>query len=288
MPELIPPLPLENSSQDVSQIELAEQALVQSRQSNVAEHPEIASEMIALGDLYRGEGKIEKTLPLYEEALKIIDQYAYDTPGYYRIAHEIGALYDELDQPGKALHFYEEAIRLSTDVRGVDSCEVATIYNNLALAYKRLGDPAQAEAYYHKALEIYEKMRGADHPEVAAMLNNLGALYIAQQDFDMAEVMHLRALNLRQKAYGSNHPDVAQSFSNLAVVYHSQQNWKKAGSYYRDALDILGKQAKTDWPEYSIILRNYADFLRQTGKTKKAEDLESELNARLDQVAANI
>lgn len=152
------------------------------------------------------------------------------------------------------------------------------------MSYKVLGKLELAENHYHKALEIYERVRGLDHPEVAAMLNNLGALYIAQKDLEMAEVMHLRALGLRQKAYGGNHPDVAQSLSNLAVVYHSRQNWKKAGGYYRDALDLLGKQAKTDWEEYSIVLRNYADYLRQTGKEKKAAELEEELEQRLLQL----
>ena len=75
--------------------------------------------------------------------------------------------------------------------------------------------------------------------------------------------------------------------SNLAVVYHSRQNWKKAGSYSRDALDVLAKQARTAWDEYSIVLRNYADFLRQTGKSKKADELETELDQRLAQIASS-
>ena len=263
----------------------AEAALQEARLLPTPENPQIASQMIQLGDLYREAGEIEKTIALYEEALKIIEDYASDTVGYYRIAHEIGMLYDTRGETVKACKFYEEALRLSSGGHNVDPCEVATIHNNVAMSYKSLGKIELAESHYHKALEIYERVHGLDHPEVAAMLNNLGALYIAQKDYDMAEVMHLRALGLRQKAYGGNHPDVAQSFSNLAVVYHSRQNWKKAGAYYRDALDVLAKQARTDWDEYSIVLRNYADYLRQTGKPKKADELETELDQRLAQLA---
>ncbi|MEO7932213.1 MAG: tetratricopeptide repeat protein [Chthoniobacterales bacterium] len=265
----------------------AEAALAEARLLPAPENPQIASQMIQLGDLYREAGDLEKTVSLFEEALWIINEYASDTVGSYRIAHEIGAIHDALGERVKACRFYEEALRLSGGGRGVDACEVATIHNNLAMTYKLMGKLDLAETHYHKALEIYERVRGADHPEVATMLNNLGALYIAQQDFDMAEVMHLRALGLRQKAYGGNHPDVAQSFSNLAVVYHSRQNWKKAGAYYRDALDVLAKQARTDWSEYSIVLRNYADFLRQTGKGRKADELETELDQRLAQIASS-
>ena len=264
----------------------AEMALTEARQLPLAENPQIASQMIVLADLYRETGEIDKTISLYKEALRIIETFASDTAGYYRIAHEIGSIYDSQGELVKACKYYEEALRLSAEGRGVDACEVATIHNNLAMSYKGLGKTDLAESHYHKALEIYERVRGIDHPEVAAMLNNLGALYIAQKDFEMAEVMHMRALGLRQKAFGGNHPDVAQSFSNLAVVYHSMQNWKKAGNYYRDALDILGKQAPTDWDEYSIVLLNYADFLRQTGKSKKADELTDELNSRLKQLAA--
>ncbi len=260
-------------------------ALAEARLLPPSENPQIASQMIQLGDLYRDAGQLEKTAALFEEALWIINEYASETPGAYRIAHEIGSIHDVLGQSEKACKFYEEALRLSAGGHGVDACEVATIHNNLAMTYKLMGKLALAETHYHKALEIYERVRGVDHPEVATMLNNLGALYIAQQDFDMAEVMHLRALSLRQKAYGGNHPDVAQSFSNLAVVYHSRQNWKKAGSYYRDALDVLGKQARTDWSEYAIVLRNYTDFLRQTGKGRKADELEAQLDQRLAQLA---
>ncbi|HEX8372335.1 MAG TPA: tetratricopeptide repeat protein [Chthoniobacterales bacterium] len=281
----IPPASVNQPVKD--SITEAEAALAESRKIPLPENPQIASQMIELGDLYRNAGQIEKTIALFEEALNVIEQYASDTASYYRIAHEIGAIHDTRGDSIKACRFYEEALRIAETGRGVDACEVATIHNNLAMTYKGRGKIDLAESHYHRALEIYERVRGTDHPEVAAMLNNLGALYIAQKDFEMAEVMHLRALGLRQKAYGGNHPDVAQSFSNLAVVYHSRQNWKKAGNYYRDALDVLGKQARTDWDEYSIVLRNYADFLRQTGKPKKADELEGELNQRLEQIAAN-
>ncbi len=278
-PSLAAGTPLAHSIQE------AETALALARDLPIPENPQIASQMIVLGDLYREAGQIDKTLALYQESLRVIEDFASDTVGYYRIAHEIGAIYDSLGQPVAACKFYEEALRLSSEGNGVDACEVATIHNNLAMSYKAMEKMELAETHYHKALEIYERVRGVDHPEVAAMLNNLGALYIAQKDFEMAEVMNMRALGLRQKAYGENHPDVAQSYSNLAVVYHSLQNWKKAGGYYRDALEVLGKQARTDWDEYAIVLRNYADFLRQTGKSRKAEELEQELDQRLHQVA---
>lgn len=262
-------------------VQIAEESLAHARLALAENDPELANPLIRTADVCRQYGLAERAIPLYVEALELIEQYAFETQGYYRIAHEIGALYDELGDLDSASYYYDAAIRIADQSTGVDTIEVATILNNLALVYKKSGNPDLAEANYHRALEMYERIRGGDHPDVAAMLNNLGALYIAQSDFDMAEVMHTRALGLRQKAYGAYHPDVAQSLSNLAVVQHSRNNWKKAGSFYKDALDVLTKCGNTDPDEYAIVVENYAAFLRQTGKSKKAEEIEATLRARL-------
>ncbi|HEY5893876.1 MAG TPA: tetratricopeptide repeat protein [Chthoniobacterales bacterium] len=260
---------------------IVEGDLARARLELAENDPELANPLIRAADICRQHGLSARAIPLYIEALELIDVHAFDTPGYYRIAHDIAALYDELGDLDNATYYYDAALRIADQSHGVDTIEIATILNNLALVYKKSGNPALAEAHFHRALEMYERIRGSDHPDVAAMLNNLGALYIAQGDLDMAEVMHTRALGLRQKAYGPYHPDVAESLSNLAVIHHSRQNWKKAGSFYKDALDVLTKCGQTDLDEYAIVVENYAALLRQTGKSKKAEDLEADLRAKL-------
>lgn len=264
-------------------VQIAERSLALARRERADNDPELANPLIQTADICRQHGLVERAIPLYVEALELIEQYADETHGYYRIAHEIGALYDELGDVEYAGYYYQVAIQIADHSHGVDAIEVATILNNLALLYKKTGNAELAETHYHRALEIYERVRGGDHPDVAAMLNNLGALYTAQGDFDMAEVMHTRALGLRQKAYGSYHPDVAQSLSNLAVVQHSRKNWKKAGGFYKEAIDVLTKCGNTNLDEYAIVVENYAAFLRQIGKSKKAEEIEAALRARLGQ-----
>jgi len=59
----------------------------------------------------------------------------------------------------------------------------------------------------------------------------------------------------------------------------------EAGAAYRESIDIAATRLGPGHPQYGILLRNYARFLRQTGHKTEAKALEAESRQAMQQSA---
>ncbi len=71
-------------------------------------------------------------------------------------------------------------------------------------------------------------------------------------------------------------PNVASSLNNLARLYHSQGNYEEAEPLYERALVIKEKVLGLEHPGLVGLLENYADLLRNLGRTAEADRLEAQ------------
>jgi CHAT domain-containing protein/Flp pilus assembly protein TadD len=255
-------------------IPLAEQALAIYEKNLGPDHPQVATSLDSLAELYWAKGDYAKAEPLYQRALAIKEKaLGPEHPNVANSLNTLALLYYRKRDYAKAEPLYQRALAIYEKALGPEHPNVANSLNNLAGLYDKKGDYAKAEPLYQRALAIREKVLGPDHPDVASSLNNLAALYKTKGDYAKAEPLYRRALAIKEKALGPEHPNVANCLGNLAVLYDAKGDYAKAEPLFLRALAILEKALGSEHPGVALTLNNLAALYDQKGDYAKAEPL---------------
>ena len=95
----------------------------------------------------------------YKPSLKVLEALESVEPGNCDVMYALGAVHSALDEPRKAIEYYERAAE--------DAGDLATIYGNIGDEYAHMGMHDKAVEYYKKSIR---QDRGEDRS-----LDNLGA-----------------------------------------------------------------------------------------------------------------
>jgi CHAT domain-containing protein/Tfp pilus assembly protein PilF len=151
------------------------------------DHPDVATGLNNLADLYRSEGRLAEAEPLFKRALEIIEKaLGSDHPSLSMGLNNLGELYRSEGRYAEAELLYKRALTIAQKAFGPNNPEVAKSLQNLALIYIQRGGYAEAEPINKHALEIYTETLGPGHPFVALSLANLAELHRRQGKPDLA------------------------------------------------------------------------------------------------------
>lgn len=255
--------------------------------SDSANLPHLVSTLLMLADLRRMVSDFDGAESVYLEGLSLAAEMtqndSVDAPNLEiaRLQSGLASLYDFTSREERAIPLYEEAIQRFEANNPPELEEAAYLCNNVGMIYKQMDEYQAAEAFYKKALSIFEMNRGSSHHSVGTVLNNLGGLYTSMGFHDKAREAHERAMKIREQAYPRNHPDLGQSLCNMAAVYHQLNDFNNAKKHYEAALRLFEKNLDDTDEDYTILMNNYAQLLRDHGHEKKAEALEKRVQGRL-------
>ena len=255
-------------------IPLAEKVVFLTKRAKGEEHPDTATSLNDLAELYEAVGDYTKAEPLYQKALairqKVLGPHSLLTGASL---NNLAGLYKDTGDYPKAEPLYRKALAICRKVLGSWHPDTATCLNNLAELYRDMGDYTKAVPLCRKALAIRRKVLGPEHPDTAQSLNNLALLYQAVGDYAKAEPLYQKALAIRQKVLGPEHPDTAASLDNLAGLYKDAGDYAKAEPLYQKALAIRQKVLGPDHPDTATSLNNLAGFYLAVSDYAKAEPL---------------
>jgi tetratricopeptide (TPR) repeat protein len=229
--------------------------------------PESAAPYIALGDVLKEKGWIEKAIDQYQAGLRLRPNWvpiyvslggAYVAKGlvdkgieYYQGAlrlkpdsaeahNDLGLAYWKKDLVDYAIAHYETALRLKPQFQG--------IHNNLGLAYASKG-------WIDKAIKEYEEALKSD-PNSAGVHNNLGNAYESKGWTDQAIKQYEEALRLQ--------PDYVDAHNNLGIAYGEKGLVDRAIEHFEIAAGLSPKD-----PEIHV---NLANAYKLKGLADKAEE----------------
>ncbi len=152
---------------------VAKKALEVAEKNVGPNHPDVATSLNNLAELYRNQGLYAQAEPLYRRALAIREKaLGLDHPSLATSLNNLATLYDDLA------------------VLACDRSPRAALYDDQGLY-------AQAEPLYRRALVIREKALGPDHPDVATSLENLAGLYRATERDEEAKTLEKRAARIQ-------------------------------------------------------------------------------------------
>jgi ribosomal protein S12 methylthiotransferase accessory factor len=138
-------------------------------------------------------------------------------PGKYYIQFFLGTCHLALEEPGKALSFFEKALALDPKEQDIPS-----IYSYMGLCLKDLGHYREAIAAVHKA-EALDRER-------TDVYNLMGYCYYKLKEHEKAIDCFKRVLELN--------PASAIDYANIGSNYRDMGDREKAVRYYRLALEL--------------------------------------------------
>ena len=177
-----------------------------------------------LGNAYRGLGRIEDGIKMYEQSL------VNDAPNVYLPLYNLGVAYSDLDDVETAESYFRQSLELQpsyvpamgnlavllADRSEFDEAETlilkalrlrphwTQVHNNAALLYEKSGDLEQAEEYFNRGIEL--------HPDDVSLLSNYGLFLHTNDRLVEAEPILRRALDADPQRQ-----DVAQSLATVLV-----------------------------------------------------------------------
>ena len=138
-------------------------------------HPEYAGTCNMLALIAHVEEKFDESLNLYMESLRIKERiFGKESIPYALVCGNIGCLYFDMGEMGKAGHYQGIATRTYEKLLGADHPDTALQYDNLGYIYGEFGDFEKSAEYYRKALNVYEKVYGSEHSDTKRVKEALG------------------------------------------------------------------------------------------------------------------
>ncbi|WP_126579944.1 FxSxx-COOH system tetratricopeptide repeat protein [Tengunoibacter tsumagoiensis] len=214
------------------------------------DHPNVASPLHNLADLYKDQGKYAQAEPIALRALRIREQHLGTE--HLNVANLVNGLANIYAGQGKYVQaepLFLRALRIWEQNFGPEHPQVASALHNLATLSKDQGKYVQAEPLFLQALYIWEQNFGPEHPQVAYSLHNLADLYAKQGKYEQAESLFLQALSIWEQSLGLEHPRLVFPLNGLANLYTEQGRYEQAERLLLRALHIyeqsLGREHLT-------------------------------------------
>jgi tetratricopeptide (TPR) repeat protein len=239
-----------------------------------SDHPDVATSLNNLAELYRTQGRYSEAEPLLVQSLEIRErQLGADHPDVAQSLNNLAALYYSQGRYSKAEPLYVRSLEIRERQLGADHPDVAQSLNNLAALYHFQGRYSRAEPLYVRALKIRERQLGTDHPDVAQSLNNLAELYRMKGRYSEAEPLYVRSLEIRERQLGTDHPDIANSLNNLAQLYRSKSRYSEAEQLFVRAVHIFFQSLGQEHPNTKKVLSNFETFLSEVLQNGRQTEL---------------
>ena len=184
------------------------------------------------------EGKSEKALGYYQQAIKIIGSRS--APFLLgRIYSDMSGVFWRLRRSQEGIAYLEKSIKFFEQTEHKLNSVIA--YNNLGMNLMLLGDWGRAEAMMHRALDIAEE---ANHAHVAGILDSIGELKLLRGELNEAQELLERGAKVaiqRNKEWYR-----IQALRNLSRVFLAQGKLTEAEEKAKETIEICRKMSELE------------------------------------------
>jgi len=129
-------------------------------------------------------------------------------------------------------------LKISTQVFGSESREVADVRETIGFIYSNKGKYADAAKEYEITLKIRQNLYGEEHLDVATSYFRLGIVASKMGAFPRALSLGQKALKMRQKLLGEKHSDVAFSYNEVGAALLNLGEYQQGLANFQQSLQI--------------------------------------------------
>jgi serine/threonine protein kinase/tetratricopeptide (TPR) repeat protein len=200
--------------------------------------PDVASSLVAIGDLRIDQAQLEDAEKLIRQGVSVAEANLAPTdPGVLHALAELGRVLEERGSYDKAIPIMQDVVRRDTAAR-VEPVDLAANLSTLADINFYAGHYDVSDSLNRQVLGIYEQTYGARHPQVAEILVNLGASQQERGNYKDAERYDRDALAMTRSFYGDSNPATALDLTMLGRALEFQNRFDEADTVLRQALTI--------------------------------------------------
>src|SRR5271166_1527480 len=237
-------------------------------------HPDYATSLNNLAELYCAMGRHAEAEPLFKQAMEVLGTaLGEEHPSYAASLNNMAELSRAMGRHAEAEPLFKQAMEICRTALGERHADYAGSLNNLAGLYHAMGRHAEAEPLCKQAMEICRTALGERHPDYATSLNSLAVLYSAMGRHAEAEPLFKQAMTICRTALGERHPNYATSLNDLALLYNAMGRHAEAEPLCKQAMEICRTALGERHPAYAVSLSNLAELYRAMGRHAEAEPL---------------
>ncbi|MDC0710003.1 tetratricopeptide repeat protein [Stigmatella sp. ncwal1] len=252
----------------------AEQALALREAVLGDAHPDVASCLFLLGELYRQQADLARAEPLLQRALAIREAVLDSShPDVAQSLNGLALIYTDRGLYSQAEPLLQRALAIREAVLSSNHPDIAGTLNNLARLYHEQGLYSHAEPLYLRSLAIREAPPNRNPVHIALTLHNLAVLYQAQGMYGRAELSLQRALTLIEANPTPSPPMVAAVLNALALIYRDQGMYGRAEPLFQRALTLWEASLGKNHFHVALALNNLAVLYQAQGMYGRAEPL---------------
>ncbi|MHC5538549.1 tetratricopeptide repeat protein [Singulisphaera rosea] len=168
----------------------------------------------------------------------------------------------------------DEAVRIRKGLLGEGHPATAEARIALADVFGRDDRADQAEELYHKALASLEQAQGTEHPDYGRALASYGTFLEIQGRAAEAEPNLARGIAIVEKIRGKNSTHLITPLAYRALALKKLGRLNEAETSYRSSVALASKTIGLAHPTATAIIKQYAQFLRDTHREEAARALE--------------
>jgi tetratricopeptide (TPR) repeat protein len=177
--------------------------------------------------------------------------------------NNFGLILCEIDQYVESNYYYQQSVRIASEIFGVEHPDLAVTYGNLGQLNILLEEYDQAQKYLEKSMKINLVHFGENHHVIAVNLNNLAMLYLKKGDPESSLQFLYRAFKIDSLSFGIYHPRTSQDISNIGYTLHQYGKLEEAISYLSKSNSIdsvlFGEHSIQCGSNSFVLARCFAD-----------------------------
>jgi serine/threonine-protein kinase len=185
----------------------------------------------------------------------------------------IGSVYRAEGKPAEAKLHLERAVPIIERTHGVDSLDLARVYNQLGILHFTQGRYAEAAGWFDRVRWIRVARQGPDHPQVGNVLVNLGVMQTHTGRHAEATATFERALAILEPKIGPHHVTLVKLNNNIGLLLARQGRYEEALARHEQAYAIYRNVAGATEVDSAATLINTALAQRNLGRIAEAKEL---------------
>lgn len=259
---------------------LNRQALETDRRLYGDHHPDLADDLINLGQLQTQWGHYPEAEKYFRQALEINSVwFGQDNPQTADVATYVAQSLEFQGREAEAEAILKQSLAALETVYKKPNPRVALTLGELGSVARDLGNLDGAEADFKREADIYQLVYGDDHRDTCIALSNLASIYSLKKQFARAEALFRDVVQRYGRILPADHLNVGITRIGLGDALTAEKRYPDAESELLAGYRILTKQTspQVSWLKTARVdLALVYDALKQP---EKAATFRAELKA---------
>ena len=240
------------------------------------DNPEVATTLNRLGWCLREQGKFEKAIQYYSDALEM-RKHLFPVGDHLDVAetlNSLGVALVDFENPVDALKYAEASLEMRQRlIKQENDALVAESLNNLGVCLLSNSEYEKGKTNLEKALNMKKEVYGdIDHVSIAITLENLArCLMHTKPDCILALEHAQQALKMKKLCLGDvNNRAIAKTLMIIGRCFEKSGNHQAATQYFMDSMRMMDDVFGPNHPFFVKILSSLGHSLLMEGKYEKA------------------